>query len=119
MHNDDKQKSMKYALVVLAAPGSGPGNVRAQKFARALSKANIVLTRVFFYGEGVRAASAENADSIHEWSEIAATQDCDLVLCSASAETHGVLTLPTSFTLMGLGALMEAGHDCDRVISFD
>ena len=115
MHNDDKQKSMKYALVVLAAPG----NLRAQKFARALKKANIVLTRVFFYGEGVRAAAADNADSIHQWSEIAATQGCDLVLCSASAEANSVLTLPASFTLMGLGALMEAGHDCDRVISFD
>ncbi len=110
---------MKFALVVLGAPESGLCHFRAQGFARALGAANARLTRVFFYGDGVRAAAAENVTSIEAWSEIAASQDCELVLCSASAESHGVLLPPAPFTLMGLGALMEAGHDCDRIMSFD
>ena len=119
MHGDTVQNTMRFALVVLAAPDSGLCHLRAQSFARALRTADITLTRVFFYGEGVRAASAENDDSIDQWSGIAVRQGCELVLCSASAENHGILTPPAPFTLMGLGALMEAGHDCDRVISFD
>ena len=110
---------MKFAMVVLAAPESGLCHFRAQHFARALCNANITLTRVFFYGEGVRGAAAEHHEILQHWSAIAAEQGCDLVLCSASAENCGLLNPPAPFTLMGLGALIEAGHDCDRVISFD
>lgn len=110
---------MKFALVVLGAPDSGLCHFRAQEFAKALETDNIALQRVFFYGEGVLAAASDNPECISTWSEIAATQGCGLVLCSASAETHNVLTPPDAFTIMGLGALMEAGHDCDRIVSFD
>ena len=110
---------MKFALVVLAAPDSSLCHFRAQQFARALPNANITLTRVFFYGEGVRGAATENGETLKSWSEIAASQGCELVLCSASAENCGLLDPQAPFTLMGLGALMEAGHDCERVISFD
>jgi sulfur relay (sulfurtransferase) complex TusBCD TusD component (DsrE family) len=109
---------MKIALVILAAPNSGLCHFRAQGFAKALEHSSVALQRVFFYGEGVRAAASENTECIAAWAKIAADQSCDLVLCSTSAENHGVLPPQVPFTIMGLGALMEAGHDCDRVVSF-
>ena len=110
---------MKIALVVLGAPDSGLCHFRAQGFAKVLETSSVSLQRVFFYGEGVLAAASDNSECMSAWSAIAATQGCDLVLCSASAETHNVLPPPDAFTIMGLGALMEAGHDCDRIVSFD
>ncbi len=110
---------MKFTLVVMRGPGNGRGQERAQGFARALLDQDLILKRVFFYGDGARTALPSEQPHIQFWSSIADIQGSDLVICSASAERCGALHPPEPFTLMGLGALMEAGYDSDRIISFD
>lgn len=110
---------MKFTLVVMRGPGNGRCQERAQRFAQAVVAQGCQLGRVFFYGDGTRAAAPDNAETAESWAAIATEQDTDLVLCSASAEYHGALSPPAPFVLMGLGALMEAGFDSERIISFD
>ena len=110
---------MKYTLVVMTGPGNGLGHVRAQGFAHALAGQGHSLHRVFFYGDGVRAAQEATPECQQFWTSLAGSEGSELVLCSASAERYGLTEPVPPFTLMGLGALMEAGFDSDRIISFD
>lgn len=74
--------------------------------------------RVFFYQGGVRIALPWDGDEISQWQDINATNNTELILCSASAELYGVQQPPAGFDIAGLGSLMEAGHDSDRVLTF-
>ena len=110
---------MKYTLVVMTGPDNGMGHVRARGFAQALAQQGHRLQRVFFYGDGVRAAQGETPQCQQFWTTLAESEGSELVLCSASAERYGLTEPVPPFTLLGLGALMEAGFDSDRIISFD
>ena len=74
-----------------------------------------LINRTFFYGDGVLNAREDHHEA---WQKLAASHPCELVLCSASAERYDLEHPPEPFLLMGLGALMEAGVDSDRVIGF-
>jgi len=110
---------LKYTLVVMTGPDNGMGHIRARGFAQALAQQGHRLQRVFFYGDGVRAAQEETPEWQQFWTTLAGSQGSELVLCSASAERYGLTEPVPPFTLMGLGTLMEAGFDSDRIISFD
>lgn len=110
---------MKYTLVVMTGPDNGLGHLRARGFAQALAEQGHHLHRVFFYGDGVRAAQQETSESQQFWKTLAESEGSELVLCSASAERYGLTEPVPPFSLLGLGALMEAGFDSDRIISFD
>jgi len=110
---------LKYTLVVMTGPDNGMGHIRARGFAQALAQQGHRLQRVFFYGDGVRAAQEETPEWQQFWTTLAGSQGSELVLCSASAERYGMTEPVPPFTLMGLGTLMEAGFDSDRIISFD
>ena len=110
---------LKYTLVVMTGPDNGMGHIRAKGFAQALAQQGHRLQRVFFYGDGVRAAQEETPEWQQFWTTLAGSQGSELVLCSASAERYGLTEPVPPFTLMGLGTLMEAGFDSDRIISFD
>jgi len=110
---------LKYTLVVMTGPDNGMGHIRARGFAQAVAQQGHRLQRVFFYGDGVRAAQEETPEWQQFWTTLAGSQGSELVLCSASAERYGMTEPVPPFTLMGLGTLMEAGFDSDRIISFD
>jgi len=106
---------MKYSLLVFAHPDETGRTRHAWEFASAVTERGHQLYRVFFYGDGVLNAR-ETGDT--GWQQLAAAHGVELVLCSASAERHALEHPPEPYLLMGLGALMEAGLDCERVVSF-
>ena len=103
---------MRFTLLVNCGPEQAAAYARASGFCAALRQAGHSLVRVFFYGEGTLAAR----DDSH-WLAITAPET-ERVLCSASAEQYGITKAPEGFIIGGLGSLMEAGLDSERVIQF-
>lgn len=103
---------MRFTLLVNCGPEQTTAYAHAGKFCSALHRAGHSLVRVFFYGEGTLAAR----DDSH-WRAIT-VPETERVLCSASAELYGITEAPEGFVIGGLGSLMEAGLDSDRVIQF-
>ena len=109
---------MNYTLVVVEAPDVGRAPFRALSFARALKSSGHHLQRVFFYGPGVRIGLAWEGSPQQAWHDFATEMGSELLLCSASADRWQIKTPPEGFDIAGLGSLMEAGMDSDRVITF-
>jgi tRNA 2-thiouridine synthesizing protein D len=108
---------LKYALIVLHGPDIPASQQRTEGLAAALCAAGHTLQRVFFYGEGTRIGLPEASAAQHTWATLADTGKTELAVCSASAERHGIHQSPAPFVFAGLGALMEAGFECDRIIT--
>lgn len=109
---------LSYTLIVQAAPDSVLGQQRALLFARALLESGHRLPRVFFYQQGAQLALLWESSVAAAWIDLTRTTGTELVLCSASAERYGVITAPDGFVIGGLGSLMEAGLDSDRLLTF-
>lgn len=128
---------MKFALVVRASPLSSAGSRSALRFARAVLTSGHTLTRVFFHGDGTLNASAltvvpqDEEDLTAAWAELGRQHGLDLVICVASALKRGVLdqnearryeracaNMRPEFTLSGLGQLIDAALDVDRLVTF-
>lgn len=126
---------MKYALLVTASP-SHCGAHSALRFAQALLDQGHSIGRIFFYGDGVWHASRlqqppqGEAPLYRQWLELTRHSDTELVVCIAAALRRGIVdereasryqltaaNLAEGFILSGLGQLVEASVDCDRLIS--
>lgn len=126
---------MNYTLIIQCAPSSASA-VSALKFAQALISAQHSILRVFFYGEGVLLASTNTSQPQDEWDvnaqwrELITTQKLDAVVCIATALKRGILDAQEAerynlaavtsapFELSGLGQLVDACAQSDRVITF-
>ena len=75
--------------------------------------------------------SAFRSDRLQRWSQLSQSGDTELVLCVASAARRGVLdadesrrhgkasaNMHAAFTVGGLGLLIEAATDCERLVTF-
>ena len=113
---------LNYTLFVIDGPENNASHARALGFAGAVLAAGHHLNRVFFFGPGVRVAlfldNVTGKLSAEQWRTVCATSGTELALCSASADYYGLTVAPEGFLITGLGVLMEAGFDSDRVISF-
>ncbi|MBN7797743.1 sulfurtransferase complex subunit TusD [Parahaliea mediterranea] len=128
---------MNYALLVLASPFSGTGSLTAARFAEAALGRGHHIARVFFLDQGVGAGMATavspqgEADPVARWADLAARHDLELVLCVSSALKRGLLddteaaryereahTVHPAFEIGGLGLLVEATAQADRVVTF-
>lgn len=128
---------MRYALLILDAPGSRAAAGTALRFARAAVARGHVVTRVFFYGDAAHAGSAlaalpqDESDPARQWREFSRAHRTELVVCIAAALRRGILdegersryekpaaSLDPAFTLGGLGQLADAVLGCDRVLTF-
>ncbi len=128
---------MIYSLVVTSSPYSGQSSQTAARFAlRAIDRGHRVL-RIFFIDDGVYAGSdlavprQDEADLLPLWVELAQQHSVDLVLCISSALRRGLLdnteaeryekngaTAHPAFTISGLGQLVDAAIQADRLITF-
>ena len=86
----------------------------ALRFAKAIGSSNTRVDCVFFFGKGVQHATGDNRLFWSSWSREVGAR---LVLCSASAETYE-LTADDDFSVEGLGELIDAGLNSDKVVSF-
>ncbi len=128
---------MNYTLLVLDSPASGQANITAARFAGALLERGHTLERVFFYDAGAdtglasRVAMQGEADPVQLWRDLASRYGVELVLCVASALRRGILdeeeanrhekasaTIDPAFTIGGLGLLVEASANADRLLTF-
>lgn len=109
---------MNFTLMVMDGPDSSRAQARALGFAQAAVAQGHRVCRVFFYGAGARIGLPWDDDARARWHALSQAADTELVLCSASAERYGMRDAPSGYVIAGLGALMEAGLDSDRIVSF-
>ena len=128
---------MIFSLIITGAPYSSQCADTAFRFAQSALTQGHSIHRVFFYADAVHTGSAlatPPQDENHipnNWSQLAQQHELDLVVCIAAAVRRGVMddnearryertqgNLADSFTLSGLGQLVEAGIVSDRVITF-
>lgn len=128
---------MRFSLLVNASPGQGQAQLSALRFAEAVLAAGHELSRVFFYGEAVLAGNRLNAppgdetDITARWQALTKAHGVELSLCVAAALRRGVLNaeealrwekvgdnLAPGFALAGLGQLIEAMVESERLVEF-
>mgnify|MGYP001165963512 CR=1 FL=1 len=126
-----------FAIAVYGSPYSSESSYHALKFCQsALAKSHSIV-RVFFYHEGIYSASILNTppqdeiDLTLQWRNLARDNNLDLGVCIASALKRGVLNqeearrykkdignIAPEFTISGLGQLLDATVNADRLITF-
>lgn len=127
---------MKFAIS-LFAPAHAPSSRRALLFAQAVLAGGHEIVRLFFYQDGVHAASAnivtpqDEQDLPHAWREFVTQHQLDGVVCIAAALRRGVLdareaeryqrpavNLAGGWELSGLGQLHDTVQTADRLVCF-
>ncbi len=128
---------MQFSLLVLGAPYSTQSASTALRFANAAIDAGHSIFRVFFYHDAVNVgnqlitAPQDEANIPEQWQRLAKNHQIDMVVCVASALKRGVLDLTEAerydkpaanladhFEISGLGQLVEASLQSDRVVTF-
>ena len=117
---------MKFAILVNAGPYTHQASDSALHFAHAALEKGHDVMRVFFYGDGVYNANrltqpqTDERNLVAMWCELASQHNIDLVVCVAAANRRGIQSefLAAGFRISGLGQLVEAGIDSDRLLVF-
>ena len=128
---------MKFGIVVNEGPYTHQASDSAYHFTKAALDKGHEIFRVFFYHDGVNNGSRLTVPPQDErniqtnWSELAKKHDLDLVVCIAAAQRRGILdedeakrqgkdadNIAPGFRISGLGQLIEAGIEADRLVTF-
>jgi len=128
---------MKFAIVIYAAPYSSQAAQTALYFARAVLSQGHEIYRVFFFGDGVHntnslAVVAQDDQNLQRaWDKLIRDNSIDSIVCVTSAIKRGILdaaeakrynlknvSLLDSSEIAGLGQLIDATTNSDRVVNF-
>ena len=128
---------MKFAIQVNEGPYNHEASVSALNFVRAAVDAGHEIFRVFFYHDGVNNGTRyttppqDDINLVNAWSELAEKHNMDLVVCVAAAQRRGIVdegeqerngkdgnNIAAGFRISGLGQLIEAGIQSDRLVVF-
>ncbi len=128
---------MKFAILVNEGPYQHQASDSAYQFAVAALESGHEVDRVFFYHDGVNNGtnlSTPPQDDRHiqkRWTALAQEKKVDLVLCVAACQRRGMVddgerernkkdatNIADGFRISGLGQLIEAGIEADRLITF-
>jgi len=128
---------MNFGILVNEGPYQHQASDSAYLFAKAAIEEGHTIFRVFFDPDGVnngtRLATPPQDDRHipNRWSELAKENNIDLVLCVAAAQRRGMVdpdemkrnnkdadNIAEKFRISGLGQLIEAGIQADRMITF-
>jgi tRNA 2-thiouridine synthesizing protein D len=128
---------MKFAVMVNEGPYTHQASDTAYHFTKAALEKGHEVVRVFFYHDGVLNATSlatpprDDRNVTERWSALAQQYHLDLVVCVAAAERRGIIdadagerhghgldNLAPRFRISGLGQLVEAGIQADRVVVF-
>jgi tRNA 2-thiouridine synthesizing protein D len=109
----------------------------AYQFTKAALDKGHEITRVFFYHDGVNNGTRygvppqDDRNITQLWSELSKKHGLDLVVCVAAAQRRGILdadearrhgksgdNIADGFRISGLGQLIEAGIQADRLVVF-
>jgi tRNA 2-thiouridine synthesizing protein D len=117
---------MKFGLLVNEGPYTHQATDSAYLFARAALEKGHQIYRVFFYNDGVNNSTKlteppqDDRHIVNRWSKLAEEHGIDLVVCVAAALRRGIKdeNLAKGFRISGLGQLVEAGIQADRLVVF-
>ena len=128
---------MKFGILVNEGPYQHQASDSAYLFTRAALAAGHEVFRVFFYHDGVNNGTRltvppqDDRNVVDRWSELAQEHSLDLVLCVAAAQRRGLLdadeakrhkkdadNIAPGFRISGLGQLIEAAIQSDRLVTF-
>jgi tRNA 2-thiouridine synthesizing protein D len=135
--NQPSGQQMNFAIVVHGDPASSAAPANALRFAVAVLAKGHRIERVFFYHDAVRIADSlavtpqDEHDVALAWAEFGRRENVELAVCVASALRRGVLgetdaqryqrasaSLREPFQIVGLGQLVDAAINADRLITF-
>jgi tRNA 2-thiouridine synthesizing protein D len=128
---------MQFAIAIYGPPYTYQASASGLMFARAVLSEGHSISRIFFYHDGVYNANRwieapqDETDITAGWRDLARSHDLDMVVCVASALRRGMLdpteasryehdaaSVAPEFTISGLGQLIDAAIDCDRLVTF-
>ena len=128
---------MKLAVMVNEGPYQHQSSDSAYQFTKAALDKGHEISRVFFYHDGVNNGTRygvppqDDRNITQLWSELAKQHNLDLVVCVAAAQRRGILdadeakrhgksgdNIAEGFRISGLGQLIEAGIQAERLVVF-
>src|SRR3970040_1149549 len=128
---------MKFSILVNEGPYPPEAADTAYQFAKAALAKGHEIYRVFFYHDGVNNGTRltvppqDQRNIVKRWSDIAAQHKLVLVVCIAAAQRRGLMdaaeakrhgkdadNIAPGFRISGLGQLIEAGIQADRLVVF-
>ena len=128
---------MKIGILVNEGPYQHQAADSAYMFAKAALAKGHEVFRVFFYHDGVNNASrltvppADDRHIVNRWAALGEEHKIDMVVCIAAAQRRGMMddneakrqgkdasNIHPAFRISGLGQLVEAGIQCDRLVTF-
>ncbi|MDH5547532.1 MAG: sulfurtransferase complex subunit TusD [Gammaproteobacteria bacterium] len=128
---------MKFGILINEGPYTHQASDTAYNFCTAALAAGHEIFRVFFYHDGVNNGTrltvppTDDRNIQKRWSELAEKHNIDMVLCIAAAQRRGIMdeneakrqgldadNIAPGFRISGLGQLIEAGIQSDRMITF-
>ncbi len=128
---------MKFSIQINEGPYQHQASDTAYQFAKAALAAGHEIFRIFYYHDGVNNATRlavppqDDRNVSAQWSALAKEHDLDMVVCIAAAQRRGIMdtdeakrqgldadNLAEGFRISGLGQLIEAGIESDRLVVF-
>lgn len=128
---------MKFGILINEGPYQHQASDSAYQFAKAAIEKGHEIYRVFFYHDGVNNATRltvppqDDRDIVKRWQELAGANNMDMVVCIAAAQRRGMMdadeakrqglnadNIAEGFRISGLGQLIEAGIQADRLVVF-
>ena len=128
---------MKIGVLVSEGPYTHEASDSAYNFVKAALDKGHEIYRVFFYHDGVNNSTRltepprDDRHIVNRWSELAKAHNLDLVVCIAAAQRRGIMdeneakrqgkdadNIAEGFRISGLGQLVEAGIQSDRLVTF-
>ena len=128
---------MKFGIVVTEGPYEHQASDSAYQFTKAALGKGHEIFRVFFYHDGVNNGTRlttppqDDRHITNRWSDLAEEHKLDLVVCVAAAQRRGIVdeeemkrngkdanNIAPGFRISGLGQLIEAGIQSDRLVFF-
>ncbi len=117
---------MKFGILVNEGPYQHEASDSAYLFCKAAIAKGHTVGRVFFYHDGVNNSTKfteppqDDRHIVNRWSKLAEDHGVDLVVCVAAAMRRGIKddNLAQGFRISGLGQLVEAGIQSDRLVVF-
>ncbi len=117
---------MKFGILINESPFTHQASDSAYRFAVAALARGHEIYRVFFYNDGVYNANklaepqTDDRNLVSLWSKLGKEHGIDLVVCVAAALRRGIKDeiLEDGFRISGLGQLVDAGIQADRLVVF-
>ncbi len=128
---------MKFGILVNEGPYTHQASDSAYQFTKAALEKGHEIYRVFFYHDGVNNGTRlttppqDDRNIVKRWGDLAEKHKLDLVVCVAAAQRRGIVdadeakrngkdthNIAPNFRISGLGQLIEAGIQADRLVVF-